>query len=111
MTKVTRPTTDVNIDTKKLGTNAVGNSSMGAFHRAKLMTAIRARRTDSKTVALKKLSYFIRTIHFSTLIEAHISSVVTSKTVGNKAIMKILQRNSLGLESFTPYVLREVISD
>ena len=102
---------NVNISTDKLCTNTVCNSSMGVFHRAKLMTAIRASRTNSKTVVLKELSYFSRTIHFSTLIEAHISSVVTSRTVGSKPSTKILQRDRLRFESFTPNVLGEVISD
>ena len=105
------PNSNVNISTNKLGTNTVCNSSMGAFPRAKLMTAFRSSRTESKTMTLKELSYFSRTIHLSTLIKAHILSVVSSRTDGSKLITKILQRNSLRHESFTPNVLGEVVSD
>ena len=70
MIKAIRPKSNVNIGTNKLATNTFGDNSIGAFHRAKLMTAIRASRTNSKAVALKELSSFNRTIHLSTLIES-----------------------------------------
>ena len=54
MIKVIRPKSIVNIGTNKLGTNTVCNSSIGAFHRAKLLTAIRSSRTDSKAMTIKK---------------------------------------------------------
>ena len=111
MIKTIRSKSNVSIGTTKLGTNTVCNSLMGAFYRVKLMTAIKSSRTDSKAVTLKEFSYFSKTIHFFSLIKAHISSVVSSRTVGSKPITKILQRNSLRLESFTPNVLGEVVSD
>ena len=81
MIKAIWPELDVNIGSNKLGTDTVSNSTVGAFNRAKLMTAIRTSRTNSKAMPFKELSGFSRTIHFSTLIEANISSVVTSRTV------------------------------
>ena len=53
MIKAVRAKTNVNIGTNRFGINTIGNSVMGAFHRAKLMTAIRASWTDSKAVSLK----------------------------------------------------------
>ena len=111
MIKAIRPKTNVNIGTNKLCTDTVSNSLLGAFHRAKLMTAIKASRTDSEAVTLKELSYFSRILHLSTIIEAHISSVVSSRIFESKPATKILQRNSLRLESFTANVLGEVVSD
>ena len=111
MVKTVRPKLNVNICTNKLGTNTVCNCWMGASHRAKLMTAIRTSKTDSNTVTLKELAYFCRTIFFSCLIKTHISSVVLRKAVASKLITTIVQRNSLGLESFNPNVLGEVVYD
>ena len=111
MIKTIRPKTNVNIGTKKFGMNTVGNSSMVVFHRATLMIAIRAGRTNSEAVSLRQLSYFSRTINVFPLIEAKILNVVTSRTVGCKPITKILQRNSLRLESFTQNVFGEVVDD
>ena len=102
MVKAIRSKSDVNVCTIKLDTNTDGNCMMDTFHRTKLLTAIRTSRTDSKAVTLQELSYFCRTIPFSTLIESHKSSVVSSRAVQSKPITKIVQRNSLRLESFIP---------